>query len=581
MTSLELLAPARNADIGINAISCGADAVYIGGPAFGARAAAGNSVEDIQRLCAYASRYGAKVFVTVNTLCRSDDERRSAVQMMLDLKDRGVSAFIMQDCTLLPLLREKGPWREEFHASTQCAIRTPERARELHEMGFTRLVLEREMSLAQIRAIKDAVPDAELEFFVHGALCVCYSGDCYLSELLAGRSANRGECAQPCRSLYDLLDSDGRVLCANKPLLSLKDYCLIDRMEDLARAGVVSFKIEGRLKNASYVKNVVRAYSMKLDEIVSSGDGLWCRSSRGKVCGGFTPDLDKTFNRAYTQLFLDGRRGQWHSGDAAKHMGQEIGRVKAVGRDFIETDGNIRINNGDGLCTVISAEVAGWRADRVEGRRIFCKLPSGLKPGMKLWRNRDVEFERQLENNMPQRMIEVGLDVKLCAGSMEVQCKSEGMQELGMSFDLSAFDTALSQERSRVMIQTQLSKSAGIYLFKLLSLSADGPLPVLPASFLNGIRRTLADELEKLPLPQKEAVCAVPSALDPETLKHPRREGELMRTKYCIRYMMGLCPKEGGAKKAAQGLVLRNNGRLLPLHFDCRACEMVVGKPVE
>ena len=211
MRALELLAPARTAEIGIAAICCGADAVYIGGPAFGARAAACNTISDIKRLCEFASRYGVRIYVTVNTLCKDLAEKDELVRMMLEMKDIGVAAFIMQDASLPALLRARGQWKEEFHASTQCAIRTPARARELVAAGFSRLILERELSLQQIRAIRAAVPDVELEFFVHGALCVCYSGDCYLSEALTGRSANRGECAQPCRSMYDLVDADGKV----------------------------------------------------------------------------------------------------------------------------------------------------------------------------------------------------------------------------------------------------------------------------------------------------------------------------------------------------------------------------------
>ncbi|MBQ1646951.1 MAG: U32 family peptidase, partial [Bacteroidales bacterium] len=263
LRALELLAPARNADIGIAAIDCGADAVYIAGPGFGARHSAGNPVDEVRRLCEYAHRFGARIFVTLNTILY-DGELPEARALMRDLEDAGADAFIVQDLAV----RSFGA-RVPLHASTQCSIRTPEDAAFYSGMGFSRLVLERQLSLEDIRKIHSATP-AELEFFVHGALCVCYSGQCYMSEAVAGRSANRGECVQACRSLYDLVDSSGRTLVRNKALLSLKDLNLSNRMADLADAGISSFKIEGRLKNISYVRNVTREYSMALDALVAS-----------------------------------------------------------------------------------------------------------------------------------------------------------------------------------------------------------------------------------------------------------------------------------------------------------------------
>lgn len=606
MTALEILAPARNADIGIAAIRCGADAVYIGGPAFGARAAAGNSVEEIVRLCDYASRFGARVFVTVNTLCRDDGEREEMVQMMCSLRDKGVSAFIMQDCTLLPLLAACGPWREEFHASTQCAIRTPQRAQFLSELGFTRLVLERELPLETVLQIHEAVPEMELEFFVHGALCVCYSGDCYLSEALCSRSANRGECAQPCRSLYDLLDGDGRVLASGEPLLSLKDYKLIDRLEDLARAGVVSFKIEGRLKNETYVKNVVRAYSQALDEVIAQNPGMWCRSSYGRVSGGFTPDLGKSFNRGYTSLFIDGKRGAWHSEYAAKHIGEYIGQtIGGDGRRYIEFPVSVvqrmALVNGDGLCFVgRDSEVVGFRADRIEGGRVFCKAPSSVPAGTRIWRNRDLAFEKALEKE-PVRMLDVDLyldfglvpkeDPTRAATTLKVEARREDGVRLNFSYPLEGFDVAGDKGRMLQVMESQLSKSGGDCLFRVAGIIHNGPIAFMSASFLNGIRREIAEAFAALPVLWAQAgwraaaakaagTIPAPSNLadmdyselvEDGSLVHPRREGELMRSKYCIRYRMGLCSKK------QMRLFLRNNGRIIPLYFDCRNCEMVVG----
>lgn len=578
MTKLELLAPARNTDIGIAAIRCGADAVYIGGPAFGARVAAWNSVEDIKRLCHEAAPFRVRIYVTVNTLARDDEERRQIVGTMRSMRGIGVSAFILQDTTLLPLLFEEGPWREEFHASTQCAIRTPERAMQLAGMGFTRLILERELSLQQIESIRKAVPECELEFFVHGALCVCYSGDCYLSEKLTGRSANRGECAQPCRSRYDLVSSDGKILCQNKPLLSLKDFNLLDRLEDLASAGIVSFKIEGRLKNESYVKNVVRAYDMALNRLVEKYPDRYIRSSRGVVEGGFTPNLDKTFNRGYTELFISGVRSEgWNSTDAAKGMGEYVGRISKVIPSGVEIDTALILGNGDGLCFVSAkGEVVGFRADKVEGKKVFCKLAEGIRAGLKVWRNRDAAFERRLESDMPERIITLPIDLHFSERLLSATCD-------GVSLDIplpESVEMAGNQDRMRQVIENQIYRSSSPYRFIPGSLSSEGPLPFLSAAFLNGVRRSMAACLldrEWQSLSSREISGEADKKTDgfSQVACHPRKEGELMRTKYCIRHQMGMCLKTAEGGKGTD-LFLVNNGVRIPLKFDCSRCEMVL-----
>lgn len=617
MTRLELLAPARTADIGIAAIRCGADAVYIGGPAFGARAAAGNSIEDIERLCREASLFGVKIFVTVNTLARNDAELGEAVEMICSMRGKGIHAFIIQDCKLLPLLAARGPWREQFHASTQCAIRTPERAVQLAGLGFSRLILERELSLNEIKAIREAVPpEVELECFVHGALCVCYSGDCYLSEHLTGRSANRGECAQPCRNFYDLVDKDGKVLVEGKPLLSLKDLKLLGRIHALAQAGVVSFKIEGRLKNESYVKNVVRAYSIALDSFIASQPGRYCRASLGRVSGGFTPNLDKTFNRGYTSLFIDGIRGSWASGDAAKGMGELLGTVGKVytahgavrrsgerlggrlggrlgerpgerldtgqyGGNFIELNlvsRSVAVHNGDGLCVVSpDGEVAGFRADRVEGRRIYCKLTDGVREGCRIWRNLDTAFEKELATKEPERTVGLALKVKFT----EEGADFEALIENGMTFRASyplekPAVVAENQNRMLQMICGQLGKTSGAFSFSVTDVSSDGPLPLMSAGTLNGFRRSLAEKAHAA-LGGSAALAAPTASADSTALAHPRRDGELMRSRYCILHELGKCLKTpSGRAFAKNGLLLKNNGKLIPLHFDCKNCEMVL-----
>lgn len=561
MKFLELLAPARNADIGIAAIDCGADAVYIAGPAFGARQAAGNSMEDIRRLTEHAHRFGARIFLTLNTIL-FDNELAEAERLLAEAKDAGVDAIIAQDLAVWELTDLP------VHASTQCAIRTPEKARLYEGIGASRLVLEREMSLDQIRAIRSSV-NCELEFFVHGALCVCYSGQCYMSERIAGRSANRGECIQACRSLYDLVDEDGNVLVRNKALLSLKDYNLKDRLQDLADAGICSFKIEGRLKNISYVRNVVRAYSLALDELVAANPGKYRRVSFGRSEGGFTPDLAKTFNRGYTQLFLDGKRsGNWSSMDAPKSIGEEVGTVVSIApmrQNFSNgkrpSEENItitlrmknpgdRLQNGDGFSFLSKGrgEIVGFRGDVCQGNRITCRNVTGLYPGAKLYRNLSNAFEKELNSDLPVRRISVSVDISVIVvpvtttGSVTEWCRSvtenigpvtddscpvtekgrspsqskrlckqtyslkiNAVSQDGRSIVLereAGDSTAENAKRMREMFVAQISKDTGIYSFTLSSLNVetpDGSLPFLPASALNAIRRNLAAALDKMP----------------------------------------------------------------------------------
>lgn len=688
MKFLELLAPARNADIGIAAIDCGADAVYIAGPAFGARQAAGNSMEDIRRLTEYAHRFGARIFLTLNTIL-FDNELAEAERLLAEAKDAGVDAIIAQDLAVWELTDLP------VHASTQCAIRTPEKARLYEGIGASRLVLEREMSLDQIRAIRSSV-DCELEFFVHGALCVCYSGQCYMSERIAGRSANRGECIQACRSLYDLVDEDGNVLVRNKALLSLKDYNLKDRLQDLAEAGICSFKIEGRLKNISYVRNVVRAYSLALDELVAANPEKLRRVSFGRSEGGFTPDLAKTFNRGYTQLFLDGKRsGNWSSMDAPKSIGEEVGTVVSIApmrQNFSNgkrpSEENItitlrmknpgdRLQNGDGFSFLSKGrgEIVGFRGDVCQGNRITCRNVTGLYPGAKLYRNLSNAFEKELGSNLPVRTIPVSVDISVIVvpvtstspGTEEdrspslpkrlseptYSLKINAVSQDGRSVKLereAGHNAAENPERMRGMFATQISKATGIYSFTLRSLEVetpDGSLPFLPTSALNAIRRDLAAALEEMPcraipLLVNQASSRTGNAeypvLEPDVLSQVqdiqettsngphlsykanianhiarkiymslgasrtddafeishRPDAELMRTKYCIRYELGLCPvhqagRQHGRANHTSGMVnppipssrktnlyLTNNGKRYHLAFDCANCEMVV-----
>ena len=600
MRALELLAPARTADIGVAAVDCGADAVYIAGPAFGARQAAGNPVADIQRLCDYAHRFGARIYVTFNTLVY-EEEIPQARRLLQELQEAGVDALIVQDAAVTRL----APEGMILHASTQCAIRTPEKARFTESLGYGRLVLERELSLEQIRAIRTAV-DAELECFVHGALCVCYSGQCYLSEHLAGRSANRGACVQACRSLYDLEDADGRVLVRNKALLSLKDFNLIHRLEDLAEAGADSFKIEGRLKSVSYVRNVVRAYSDALDALVRRFPDKYRRASFGTLRGGFQPDLKKTFNRDYTELFLDGERGEWAAMDAPKSMGEYIGTVDRVraGAVMVRPENpGLTLHNGDGFAFVGRDGIVGFRGDVCEGFTIRCKEVPGLKAGMRLYRNIDAEFERRLEADRPVRELGVVLQARLSAGALTVSALTEDGRRASVEIP-APFEVARDADRMLETVRTQLAKRTGIYAFSVSGVEADGPIPFMSASFLNGIRRDLAATLDAQPvrmLPLRRGVVRpdpAPKALTyqdniansiareiyrergsvsiEEAFELTHREGvEYMRTKYCLRHELGLCPKQRPGTRP-EPLFLHNHGRRLRLDFDCAACEMTV-----
>ena len=585
MKYLELLAPARNSDIGIAAIDCGADAVYIGGPGYGARKDAPNSLQDIERLCAYAHTYGARIFLTVNTTLE-EAELEEVHSMMLDAQRAGVDAFIVRDPVICG-------WKDvtvPLHASTQCAIRDATKAAEYAGMGFSRLVLERQLSLERVRQVA-AATDRELEFFVHGALCTGYSGDCYLSEALSGRSANRGECIQACRSLYDLADGSGNILVRNKALLSLKDFNLLERIEDLADAGVTSFKIEGRLKSISYVKNVVREYSQAMDALVQKHPDRYARASFGTVRGGFAPDSNKTFNRGYTSLFLDGKRGKWASMDAPKSMGECIGKVLSVRQadkysilvGVKPLKGVSALNNGDGFCFASDSRITGFRGDVCSGFEIRCKNVPGLKPGATLYRNINAAFEKELQNNMCKRLVPVGISLELSGDEasgyrLEATAVSQDGRTARTTLDAKV-PAAQNKARMESIIQSQFNKTLPHYLLYTVSTRSsitDGSLPLLSVSVLNGICRELASDIDRLPCGK------IPLSSQPRPESVPKEHaapvnGELMRSKYCIRYELNLCPVHQGAPETGP-LYLLNNGRRFALGFDCKNCEMTVKK---
>ena len=576
MRTLELLAPAKDKTVGIAAIDCGADAVYIAGPVLGNRKAAGNSLEDIRELCDYAHLFGARIFLTVNTIIL-DDEWEEAHSLMLEAQDAGVDAIIFREEGLLRFGDVKMP----MHASTQCAIRDLERARHFESLGCERVILERGLSLEEVRKICAGV-QCEVEFFVHGALCVCYSGDCRLSEYLDGRSADRGDCIQACRSLYDLVDENGKVLVRDKALLSMRDFKLLDRLEELAEAGVSSFKIEGRLKNASYVKNVVREYSLALDALVQKYPERYRRASFGTVRGGFTPDSDKTFNRGYTQWWLDGKRDKWSSMDAPKAMGELVGEVQGVrplpgGAVQVQLRPSVRglaLSNGDGFAFVSGSAIRGFRADRCEGLSIICKKVEGLRPGVRLYRNINAAFERELEARSPKREVDVAVDVEI-SGSFVIKliAATEDGRRVESCFNADV-EKAQNLERSEAMLREQLSKRSGVYHFVVRSVSCGSSMPLLSASTINSMRRLLAQDIDSCRPGPWRVERSVPAAVS-ERPALPREE--LMRTRYCVKFELGMCQRYQGAAPSGR-LYLVNNGRRLPLGFDCRACEMTVGR---
>ncbi len=445
LRKLELLAPAKNLECGIAAIDHGADAVYIGAPRFGARAAAGNSLEDIKKLCDYAHQFRAKVHVTVNTIIY-ENEMEDTLKMIGELDRIGVDALLLQDMGVLWDVRANNLWHRELHSSTQCDARSEDKVFWLSTLGFNRVVLARELSLDEISEIHKKHPSVELEVFVHGALCVSYSGVCYASEKCFGRSANRGECAQFCRMKFNLIDSDEKEIEYERHLLSLKDLCQIDHLQELADAGASSFKIEGRLKDVNYVKNVVAAYSQKLDEIVAANPDKYCRASFGRAIHTFQPNLKKTFNRGFTNYFLNGRQPDIASFDTPKAMGEYVGKVK-------EIRGNVSFNvatvasfaNGDGLCFINDEkELEGFRVNRVEGNRLYpLRMPEHLRPGMALYRNNDQAFENILSKKTASRKIP--LHIRVTPQYSESGALQQVLIEIGASVNVPQLDSMTTE----------------------------------------------------------------------------------------------------------------------------------------
>lgn len=609
MTSLELLSPARNLECGISAIDHGADAVYIGAHKFGARAAAGNSIEDIASLCHYAHKFGAKVYVTVNTIIY-DDEIHDTVTMVKQLKEAGADAILIQDMGLYEELMRSGI-NINIHASTQTDNRTVEKVRWLSSLGIKRTVLARELSIEEIAEIHRAVPDMELEVFVHGALCVSYSGQCYASQLCFNRSANRGECAQFCRMTFDLLDADGNEVEHARHLLSLRDMAQLDNIESLAKAGAVSFKIEGRLKDTDYVKNITAAYSERLNEICRRNPQLYRRASMGKCSYTFTPDINKTFNRGFTTYFANGRQQQLASFDTPKALGEKVGTVKEIRGNSFNVSSTSSFSNGDGLCFFDNdRHLIGFRVNKAEGNRLYpLTMPKGLRPGTLLYRNHDQAFETLLSKPSSTRKVSIDMTLHIKNDSLTLTVTDEHGHVSTATMPYTPQTAIKPQEEN---IRKQLSKlGTTIFSARNITIESDINQAFVPNSLLAELRRTAIETDTELPennvsnitkaydsgvtpcryekpylynASNKEAqtfynnIGIEATSVETHNTNTPSTEAHtiIMQCRYCIKAELGYCTRHGRKAPWKEPLTLRlsPNGKVFTIQFNCKKCEM-------
>lgn len=631
LRKIELLAPAKNLECGIAAIDHGADAVYIGAAQFGARQTAGNSTDDIAELTRYAHQFGAVVYVTVNTIVY-EKELAALEHLLKQLVEMGVDAILVQDMAVLEIYKKlkaeyvaRGYRMPALHASTQTDNRSADKVKWLKENGFERVVLARELSLEEITDIHKAHPDVELEAFVHGALCVSYSGACYASQYFFNRSANRGECAQFCRMAFDLKDSDGETLIEDNYLLSLKDMCQLDRLGDLLEAGVCSLKIEGRLKDANYVKNVVATYSEALNAYIAKHSDKFRRSSFGKCSYTFTPALEKTFNRGFTHYFFNGRQKDISSFNTPKAMGEYVGYVKEIRRGSFNVAGTAMFANGDGLCFFNrQKKLEGFRVNRVENNRLFpLTMPKNLEPGMALYRNNDIEFERAMQGKTSTRKLQVRFVVDVVDGKLTFTATDE----CGRSANVVLNETPEKAQKSQHdNIVKQLEKLGNtVWTANGISINNSADEFFIPSSRLAAIRRELLEALENTPVSNhtdKQAVGetttnsvnanntvyadtinianvanttaqnyyaahGVKNAPTAFELNSDYKAGSttatsavptLMTCRYCLRYALGYCVKNGGKRPTwHEPLHLEaKNGIRVRLAFNCAKCQMEV-----
>ena len=594
---IELLSPAKDAEVGMAAINHGADAVYIGGPSFGAREKASNSMSDIERLCRHAALFDAKVYVTLNTLLYENELER-ARQLVYDCWNVGVDALIVQDMQLLQLDLPPIP----LHASTQCDNLTVEKVQLLEQLGFSQVVLGRELSLKQIREIREKTT-VPLEFFVHGALCVSHSGQCYLSQYIGNRSANRGACAQPCRLPYDLLDGDGNVLIKNRHLLCLKDLNNSEHLEELMDAGITSFKIEGRMKDADYVKNVTASYRQKLDEIFERRPEYIqssCRDTARHV-STFEINPEKSFNRGFTDFFINGRQKGIDAPFTPKSMGEYIGEVvwcNPLRMEIkVETRHGTSLHNGDGLCFLNQDnELIGLRADVVNTGRdgvhtVSTNRPHGAHRGAKIYRNYDIEWQKQVDASAGNRKIDIDLILKETETGYEmVAVCRDAINRVSTSIQSEKI-TATNPEKATENIRKK-ALQWGDTMFNPVNLELQFAEPrLIPASVIGEMKRQLVEKLINALIENhrenREIRCTDTSNVsvdengrtqcgrtrcvptDPDAIPD-----HLMTCHHCIRYANGMCSKETGQK--ATPLFIRNGNHTFRLEFDCRNCLMYV-----
>ena len=599
---IELLSPAKDLNCGIEAINHGADAVYIGAPKFGARAAAGNSLEDIRELCEYAHLYGARIYVTLNTILK-EDELEEAERMIWDLWRVGTDALIIQDMGITRLNLPPIP----LHASTQTDNRTPEKVRFLEAAGFTQVVLARELSLNEIRRISEATT-VPLEVFVHGALCVSYSGQCYLSAALSGRSANRGECAQYCRLPYTMVDATGTEIVSNKHLLSLKDMNRSDQLEALLDAGVSSLKIEGRLKDAGYVKNITAYYRKKLDAVLSRRPE-YRRASAGRSTYTFEPVAEKSFNRGFTTFLLEGRTADITAFNTPKSLGEPVGMVKEIKGNSFTVAGLKQLNNGDGLVFFNrKGELEGFSVHRVEANRVFPLDMPQLTPKTPLYRNFDQAFDKLLAKPSAERKLSVEIEFLDNPFGFTLCMEDETGARIMLT---EPFAKELARREQQDNIRTQLSK-LGNTPFEaskvVVGLSENW---FVPSSLLADMRRRGVEKLLEarrarypretvkrvqpsvsIPFPERQLTYLGNVAngkarsfyqdhgveqIDPAFELSPRKDVPLMFTKHCLRYSMGWCPtyqKDKSPYKEPYYLLYKDTR--LRLQFDCKHCQMLV-----
>lgn len=599
---IELLAPAKNLECGIAAIDHGADAVYIGAPKFGARAAAVNSLEDIAALVEYAHLYNARIYVTVNTILK-DEELQETEKMIWALFRAGVDALIVQDMGITGLNLPPIP----LHASTQMDNRTVEKVRFLADAGFRQVVLARELSLREISKIHEACPDVPLEIFVHGALCVSYSGQCYVSQACFGRSANRGECAQFCRLPFSLVDAEGRVIVKDMHLLSLKDLNQSDELEALLDAGASSFKIEGRLKDVSYVKNVTAAYRRKLDAIFARRKE-YVRASSGSCRYAFNPQLDKSFSRGFTHYYLHGRTKDVFSFDTPKSLGEEMGTMKEARGNYLTVAGLKSFNNGDGVCYIDEqGRLQGFRINRVEGNKLYPQEMPRIKPRTVLYRNFDQEFEKILARKSSERRIAVSVRLTDTPFGFALTLTDEDDNSVTLSLAREKEPARTPQEEN---LKTQLAKF-GNTPFEAVRIDIDfAGNWFLPASVLADFRRQAVEKLisarrinyRRELFVLKPTAHAFPqstltylgnvmnaqavsfyaghgvASIAPAFERAPAEKAVLMFCKHCLRYSMGWCPvhqRERSPYREPYYLV-STDGKRFRLEFDCKNCQMKV-----